>query len=358
MLKQIGKPDYILISTTFILVFIGMLMIFSASFDVLHLRRQFISFLLGFMFFVVGGLVDYRFYKKLIIPLMFFSLILLIFTYIPGLAYKAGGATRWLNFAGFIFQPSELIKMILIIFTAIAIENKQNLMKSFTRGVLPIMMVVGVFLILIMAQPDLGTTLLLSSVIISMLFIAGIRFWHLGVMVLVGLRSVFWVVENSTYQKNRILAFLDPWKDSLGIGFNTIQSLLAVGSGGICGLGLGNSNQKFSYLPQPFTDYIYAIICEETGFLGAILVIVLFFIFAIRGFRTARLAPDRYGTMLAFGITSWIVLEAMLNMGVVLGLVPPTGIPLVFISLGGSSLLVSLFAVGVLVNISRHSNYS
>ena len=353
MKQYVRRPDYILLISTFTLTLIGLLMILSASFDFGYLQKQLIAMVLGLIALGIGMIFDYHHYRRLVTPLILVSIGLLVLTYVPAFSHTAGGASRWLRIGGFVFQPSELAKLTAVIFMAMGLDNKRNQVHDFWKGTFPLLLVVGLMLALIIKQPDLGTTILISVTIGFMLFIGGLPIWHLLLMSAIGFRAVYWVIEHNPYQKDRIMAFLDPWKHYLGVGFHTVQSLLAVGSGGIFGLGLGNSRQKFSYLPQPYTDYIYAIICEELGLLGALLVVALFIVFAIRGIRIARIAPDRFGMLLAFGITCWIVFEALLNIGVVLGGVPPTGIPLVFVSYGGSSLIVSLFAVGILVNISR-----
>ncbi|MFA5929040.1 MAG: putative peptidoglycan glycosyltransferase FtsW, partial [Candidatus Margulisiibacteriota bacterium] len=353
MPKQYRKPDYIIIAVTAFLVLIGLLMIFSASFEFRYLQKQLISLVIAVSCFLLGFNLDYHLYKKMVTPLLGVTALFLLLTYVPGIGHTAGGASRWLNFGIIIFQPSELAKLAVIIFLALSLENKGAKVKDFWKGIGPILLGVGVIMALIIKQPDLGTAMVIAMVTGLMILVGGMQVWQFLIVSVIGVRMVYWIIEHNQYQKDRILAFMDPWKHYLGIGFHTVQSLLAVGSGGILGLGLGNSRQKFSYLPEPFTDYIFAIICEELGFLGAFVVVILFAIIAFRGVRIARLAPDRFGMLLAFGITSLITMEAILNMSVVLALVPPTGIPLIFVSFGGTSLMISLMSIGILANISK-----
>ncbi|MFH1429716.1 MAG: FtsW/RodA/SpoVE family cell cycle protein, partial [Candidatus Margulisiibacteriota bacterium] len=280
MQKSLRKPDYILISVTFILVLIGLLMIFSASFKFSYLQRQLLSLVIGLSCLILGFMIDYHWYKRIVMPLSVFTVFLLLLTYLPGLGHTAGGASRWINIAGFIFQPSELAKITLIFFVAMSLENKGKKIKDFRNGVLPLLIIGGGIIGLVLKQPDLGTSLLLVAIVGLMLFVGGAQIWQLLIMGAIGFRAVVWWIAQNPYQKDRVMAFLDPWEHYLGIGFHTVQSLLAVGSGGLFGLGLGYSRQKFSYLPQPFTDFIYAIICEELGFIGGVLVVVLFVIFA------------------------------------------------------------------------------
>ena len=352
-MKYLNKPDYILIATTFWLVIIGLLMILSSSFKFELLNRQFISLIIGIFSFYAGLMLNYHVYRRWAIPLAVLTFLLLLLTYIPGIGITAGGASRWLNFGIIVFQPSEFAKMTIILLLAMVLENKKETIKSFWQGLVPIILVVGLIMGLILKQPDLGSTMLIALVVGLMLLVGGAQIWQLLILSAIGFRAVVWYIQTNPYQMDRIASFLDPWKHYLGVGFHTVQSLMAVGSGGVFGLGLSYSRQKFSYLPNAYTDYIFAIICEEMGFIGAIFVLTLFLVFAFRGLRIARLAPDRFGLLVALGITAWIVFEAFINIAVVLGMLPPTGIPLVFVSFGGTSLIISLFGVGVLANISR-----
>lgn len=354
-------PDYIMLFSVFLLIGIGIIMILSSSpavgFDHFNdsyyfVKRHSIYVFLGLFAFAMGSFIDYNLYKKWAMPGMIFTLFLLILTYIPGLKVNTFGASRWVNAGFFTFQPSEIAKLAVIFFVATSIENKRTKIRSFLDGLLPVLMVVGFLSLFILMQPDLGTTVLIVFITFTMLYAAGAKTWHIFILSLIGARVATWVIMHNPYQKERVLAFLNPWKDSLGIGFHIIQSWLAVGSGGLLGLGLGNSRQKFFYLPQQFTDFIFAILCEEGGFIIASTVIILFGIFIWRGIIISSKAPTFFAKYTALGIITWLSLQAIINICVVLGLLPTTGIPLTFISFGGTSLVVNLFAVGILNRIA------
>ncbi|MFC1517892.1 FtsW/RodA/SpoVE family cell cycle protein, partial [Candidatus Margulisiibacteriota bacterium] len=252
------------------------------------------------------------------------------------------------------FQPSELVKLATIFFVAQAITVKREKMKDVVLGIFPILLVVGAVTLFVLKQPDLGTSLVIIGATLLMVFLGGAPFWSIFIISILGLRILAWLASRTPYQRARLIAFVNPWKDSQGVGFHIIQSLMAVGSGGLFGLGLGHSKQKFAYLPQQFTDFIFAILCEEGGFILSSMVIFIFIFFIVRGFRVALKAPDRFGQILAAGLVTYLGLQIILNISVVLGLLPTTGLPLPFISHGGTSMAVNLFAVGVMANISMH----
>jgi cell division protein FtsW len=262
------------------------------------------------------------------------------------------GALRWIDLVFFSFQPSEVIKFTMILFLAHLLAKREEMIKDFFGGLVPPLLLVGIVTAIIVLQPDLGTAIAIAGTAFIMLFAAGANLWHLAGIGAIGIGGVVGLTLSSPYRAQRLVAYLNPWKDPHGIGFHIIQSLLAVGSGGLFGAGLGASRQKFFYLPQQFTDFIYAILCEELGFVGGVGVIVLFIIFAARGYRIALMAEDGFRSLLATGLVSWITLQALINMLVVVGLLPTTGIPLPFISYGGTATVVSLFSVGILLNIS------
>lgn len=360
MLTRGGKPDILIFAAVITLLTIGLVMVFSASSiigiadygDPYHyVQRQSILAVVGLVALFLLVRVDYHVFKVLALPGLIVSFALLILVLFVG--QGTGGATRWIRVGGFNLQPSELAKLAMINYAAVYISTKRDRIRRFFSGLLPLLIILGVKFGLIMLEPDFGTGAALVFATLVVVFAGGA---HLGqLFILAGLSApVVWqLIVREEYRFRRLMAFLDPWADPTGAGWNVIQSLLAIGSGGLFGLGLGRSRQKFSYLPEHHTDFIFAILCEELGFVGGVFVVLLFFVLAWRGLRTALQAPDLYGSLLAIGITAMIAFQAMINIGVVTGSLPVTGIPLPFISHGGSSLLTSLAGIGVLLNISR-----
>lgn len=360
MLTRAGKPDILIFAAVITLLTIGLVMVFSASSiigiadygDPYHyVQRQSILAVVGLVALFLLVRVDYHVFKVLALPGLIVSFALLILVLFVG--QGTGGATRWIRVGGFNLQPSEIAKLTMINYAAVYISTKRDRIRRFFSGLLPLLIILGVKFGLIMLEPDFGTGAALVFATLVVVFAGGA---HLGqLFILAGLSApVVWqLIVREEYRFQRLMAFLDPWADPTGAGWNVIQSLLAIGSGGLFGLGLGRSRQKFSYLPEHHTDFIFAILCEELGFVGGVFVVLLFFVLAWRGLRTALQAPDLYGSLLAIGITAMIAFQAMINIGVVTGSLPVTGIPLPFISHGGSSLLTSLAGIGVLLNISR-----
>ena len=356
------KPgfDYILLFSVITLTAIGTIMIFSASptmglklGDTFYfIKRQILYLLLGFSALYLALTLELKTLKKWSFTILLFSLFLLLLVFIPGVGKKISGASRWIDLIIISFQPSELIKLSIVLFLANLLSTWDTRIKNLTRGFLSVLIWVGIVLIPILLQPDMGTTIVIGATSFVLLFAAGAYFYHLLSLAGFGILGALVISLTSPYRLQRLLAYLDPWKDPQGIGFQIIQSLLAVGSGGFMGFGLGASRQKFFYLPQQFTDFIFAILCEELGFIGGIGVIILFALFTARGFRIALSADGRFNSLLAVGITSWLSLQAAINMMVVVGLIPTTGIPLPFISYGGTATILNLFAVGILLNIS------
>lgn len=360
MLTKGGKPDLILFVAVIVLVSLGLIMVFSAS-SVMgltdagnpyyYVQRQTILAVVGLIVLFVLMKVDYHVFKVLALPGLVVSLALLVLVLFIGTG--SGNVHRWIRIAGFNLQPSELAKLVMVNYVAVYLANKRERARKFFSGLLPILAITAIQFVLITLEPDFGTAVALVFSVLVVLFAGGV---HLGQLVFVGALAapvLFYVLTLKEYRVKRLFAFVNPWADPTDTGWNVIQSLLAIGSGGLFGLGLGKSRQKFSYLPEHHTDFIFAILCEELGFLGGAAVIILFFVLAWRGLRIAIRAPDLYGTLLAIGITSMIAFQALLNIGVVTGSLPVTGIPLPFISHGGSSLLVSLTGIGILLNISR-----
>ncbi|MFW5873171.1 MAG: putative lipid II flippase FtsW [Bacillota bacterium] len=356
--------DFPLLIITLILILMGLIMIMSASgvkaysqYDNAHyfFKRQIIFAIIGLFLMYVTSLVDYKIYYNNSKIILLLSFILLTIVLLPGIGRKAGGATRWIPLGLFDFQPSEVVKIALIIYISSFISRKRTKIKDFKKGVLPVLVVIAVTTYLIMKQPDMGTAVNIIGFSIIILIAGGMKLKHLFLLSVPGILTMFYYITSAPYRFNRVKTFLDPWKDPRGSGYHIIQSLIALGSGGLTGVGPGNSRQKFLYLPEPGTDFIFAILGEEFGLLGAIFVIILFGGFAYRGALIALNSKDLFGTLLAVGITSMIMIQFLINIGAVTSMLPVTGITLPFISYGGTSLLISLFSVGVLLNISRQS---
>ena len=297
-----------------------------------------------------------EFYAKLVYPSLLLSFALLVALKIPGLGMKIGGASRWLRVGGLSFQPSELAKLSLALYLAYSMSRKTTEMSSFLKGFVPHLVVAGMFMGLIVLQPDLGTCIIIAAWLIVLLFVGGVRMTHLLGLALLCAPAVVYLIYKADYRLKRLWAFINPWEDPQGLGFQIIHSFLAFGSGGLFGVGLGNSKQKLFYLPEPHTDFILSIVAEELGLAGMAAVVILFTILIMRGIKVALDAPDLYCTYLALGITSFIALQVIVNMGVVLGLLPTKGLTLPLISYGGSSLLISLVGIGVLLNISSRTS--
>ena len=277
---------------------------------------------------------------------------------VKNIGVEGGGATRWLELGPFNLQPSEVAKVSIVLFLASILSGRQNKITDFWRGLFPLITILGALFLLILRQPDLGTAMILTATAAVMLYAAGAKTAHLVSLAILVAPGLWWVIMREDYRRRRFLAFLNPEADPQDTGFHIIQSLYALGSGGLLGTGLGQSRQKFFWLPERHTDFIFAIIGEELGLLGTLFVLALFMLLAWRGCRAAMLAPDRFGTLLGIGIVAMVSIQALVNIGVVTGSLPITGIPLPFISYGGSSLVFSLAAIGVLLNISRHGQRS
>jgi len=310
--------------------------------------------IVGLIVFLVGITVPYRVWHRFALPALGISVLLLIMVFIPGLSVASGGAARWIGLGPITIQPSEITKLAFIVYLAALLEAKGEDVRSWRQSVVPFLGIMGVISTLIILQPDLGTLISIVLISAAMAFAAGFRLRHLSALALAGL-AVFAVFINvATYRLNRIIVYLHPELDPQGLGYQINQALLAVGTGGIWGLGFGRSRQKYQFLPEPAGDSIFAIIAEELGLVRTSLVVALFALIAWRGFSIALRAPDIFGRLIAVGITSWIVSQAFINMGSIMGVTPLTGIPLPFISYGGSALATMLFATGVLLNISRY----
>lgn len=353
-------PDFLLFASALLLVSLGLVMVYSASSvmamaetgDPLHyVKRQLVGVIVGTVAMLFLMQIDYRIYQRLANVGVALAYLLLVVVLIQGA--EIGGSRRWLNLGLVNLQPSELSKLALVNFIAAYAASRPHDMKRFWRGLVPPLMVTAVFFALIMLEPDFGTAASITGTALIMLFACGARVLHLFGVGAAAVPLLGVMVWREPYRMERILSFRDPWADPMNTGWNIIQSLLAIGTGGLFGLGLGSSRQKFFYLPEQHTDFIFAILSEELGFLGSSVTVLLFFLLAWRGFRIALRAPDLFGCFMAVGITSMIILQAVLNIGVVSGILPVTGVTLPFISFGSSSLVVSLAGVGILLNISK-----
>ncbi len=340
-------------------------MVFSSSITTSYLRhsgdalfyvkRQGLWAIIGLLAMFSVMKMDLHKIKKLSGPLLIIGFILLVLVIIPGVGKTIKGSSRWLGLGPLTFQPSEVMKLILVVFMANSLSRHQAVITKFAKGLLPHLVVLGMICVLIMLQPDLGTTIAIAGTSYIMFIASGVRIIHLAGLAGVGLGAIGILIAIAPYRMERFTAFLDPWADPIDSGFQIIQSLYAIGSGGFAGLGLTNSKQKYFYLPEQHTDFIFAIIGEELGFIGGALVLTLFLAFAWRGIKIALTAPDGFTCLLAVGITTMIVLQAIINIGVVTGSMPVTGITLPFISHGGSSLVWTLIGVGLLLNVSRYT---
>lgn len=357
------KVDFILFSTIMILLSIGIVMVYSASsYFALHnkvyqdsmyfFKRQFVFGILGFTAMLVTMSIDYHKYKKHGFWILGVCIILLIAVFFFP---DVNGARRWITLGPIGFQPSEMTKYAIVLFTAGSMSNMGEKMKEFKKGVIPYLCISGFFAGLILLEKNLSIATIIMMVTIIIMFVAGARAKHIfGFVGPVLLSGVLALAFSADYRRARMLNFLDPWKDAAGNGYQLIQSLYALGSGRLLGLGIGNSRQKAFYMPEPHNDFIFAIIGEELGLIGCLFIIALFIVFIWRGISIAQNSKDTYGTLLAVGITSIIALQAIINIAVVTGSMPVTGVPLPFISYGGTSLVINLAAMGILLNISRN----
>ncbi|MBD2846290.1 stage V sporulation protein E [Paenibacillus sp. IB182496] len=364
MAKARSAPDLWMILSILLILSIGLVMVYSAS-AVLsfnefgdafyYVKRQLLFAVLGVAAMFVTMNTDYWVWKKASKPALLVCFLLLLLVLIPGIGVVRGGARSWLGISSLGIQPSEFMKLAMVVFLAKLLSERQEQISTFAKGLLPPLAIMGTAFGLIMLQPDLGTGTVMVGASLLVIYAAGARIRHLGSLALLGVAGLVGLILAAPYRLQRITAFLDPWQDPLGAGYQSIQSLYAIGPGGLVGLGLGMSRQKYNYLPEPQTDFIFSIVAEELGFIGGAAVIVLFLILVWRGMRAAIMAPDTFGSLLAVGITGIIAVQVLINIGVVIGMMPVTGITLPLISYGGSSLTLLLTALGILLNISRYS---
>lgn len=359
------KYDKILLIAVIIISLFGALMIYSSSYvwaeykfndPYKYLKSQCIFLLIGYIIMILISKFPYQNYKKLSNIMFGICFLMLILVLIPGIGTVRNGSRSWFGLGGLGIQPSEFTKLGLIIFTSKYLANNGRELKDIKKGVFPILGVLLLVFGLIMLEPDFGTGVVIVMTIIVLLFISGVKmnfFIKIGILGIIGVIALIIIAP---YRMERILSFLNPWNDPLGSGFQIIQSLYAIGPGGLLGLGFGNSIQKHFYLPEPQTDFIFSIISEEFGFLGILIVSTLFITIIYRGFKISMNCEDTFGKYIAFAITFGLAFQTILNLCVVVGLIPVTGVTLPFLSYGGSSLLISLTSMGILLNIATQNN--
>ncbi|MBS3984646.1 MAG: putative lipid II flippase FtsW [Selenomonadales bacterium] len=357
------SPDYILLAAIMSLICIGVVMVYSASTSLSYamvghewhfIIRQILWTVLGTVALYVASRINYRKWQQLAGLGLVCTVILLLFVWMPGIGVTIQGSSRWINLGVVRVQPSEVAKVTLMIWLADRLARRPGRLTSFIRGTLPLLAVAGLIGSLILLQPDLGTAVAIILVFGLVLFVAGLPMTQTIALVGVGGVVLAQLIRMAPYRFERYMAFLDPWKDPLDTGYQIIQSLYAIGTGGLFGRGFGGGQQKRFFLPEPHNDFIFSTLAEELGFLGGALLIFLFAVLAVRGMRVALRAPDRFGSLLATGITSMVISQAMINIAVVTASVPVTGITLPLVSYGGSSLLIIMGSLGILLNVSKH----
>lgn len=349
---------------TMILISIGIIMIYSTSaiyanekmHDSLYfLKRHLIYLVAGFFMMLLAMAVDIQVLRRLSKPIMAFSIILLVLVLIPHIGRETAGARRWFKIGLLNFQPSEFAKIAIFIYLADLLARKEKVIKSFLYGYLPPIFVLGFVLGLVLLEPDLGTAIAISCIGMLMLFVSGVRPLYILASLLASIPALYVLLFRVPYRRKRMMIFLNPWSDKRGAGFQIIQSFIALGSGGLLGVGLGQSRQKLFYLPASHTDFIFSIIGEELGFIGAASVVILFILFVWEGMKITFKANGQFEKLLSMALVSLIALEAVINIGVTAGVLPTKGLPLPFISYGGTSLMFHLTAVGLLLNIAKSS---
>jgi cell division protein FtsW len=342
----------------------GLVMVFSASEAqgwlwfhnaAYYFERQLLWLALGVVLLWAGAHVDYHRLRPLAWPLAGVTVVLMVVVLLPHFGVEVNGARRWLRLGPMQMQPAELAKVASIIFMALWLERHRERIGSLEDGVVPFLALLALVTLLVILERDLGTTLIVAGILLSQFLVAGGKKRHLLLLLLIVGLCLYVFIRMEPYRLHRIMAFVDPWSDPLNTGFQAIQSVIALGSGGVTGLGLGHSIQKYQWLPFAHTDFIFAIVGEETGLIGTSIVLALFGLFTYRGYRVALKAPDAFGSLLACGVTTWIAFQALINIAAVTVTLPTTGIPLPFISYGGSSLAITLLAVGILMNVSTQS---
>ncbi|HDQ04526.1 MAG TPA: putative lipid II flippase FtsW [Deltaproteobacteria bacterium] len=359
-----SSPDIILLFVTLVLITIGTTMIYSSSSIIAlekfsdsryFIKKQIVFVFMGMLLMVLMTKIPYEHLKKLAYPGILLAIILLVLVLVPGFGIKSGGAMRWLNVGGVSFQVTEMVKIAMVLFLSCLFARKTYQLKNFNRGILLPLIVTVAIVILILLEPDFGAAVIIATIFLFMLCVAGARIRHLLFLSFLFVPAAVMLIFLKGYRLTRLTTFLDPWKDPSNTGWQIVQSLISFGSGGTFGVGIGEGMQKLFYLPEPHTDFILAIIAEESGFLGVSIVIAMFAVFALRGFMIAMKAPDFFGTLLAAGLTLVIALQAIVNIAGVMGLIPLKGLVLPFLSYGGTAFMMSMASVGILLNISSQT---
>jgi cell division protein FtsW len=357
-------PDKKLIWVLFILLSFGLVMLFSASSVAGYLRsgsslyfvkRQVLGMIFGLIFFFVLSRINYHWWRKYALHFLIISILCLVLVFIPGLGQGYGKAQNWINIFGFSLQPSELVKLFFLLYLAAWLEVKQHQLQDAYNGIGPLLVILGVIGFLMLLQPDLGTLSIIFIISLIVYFAAGGPAKHIVAVVLLSAIALCGLLMVKSNKMDRIACYRDPSVDASGACYQISQSLIAVGSGGLWGRGLGQSREKFMYLPEVWCDSIFAVMAEEIGFIFSSLVILLYFYLFYRGYLISQRAPDLYGRILAIGIVSWVMVQMILNVGGIMNFIPMTGVPLPFVSSGGSALMALLSAMGILVNISRQT---
>lgn len=360
--EQFFYYDVKLLFPVLFLVGIGIVMVYSASSALAlkkfgtgyyFLKKQMLFALLGIVVLVLCSHLPYRLFSSLTYPLLILALIFLAATLISGFGYSAGGATRWFRLGSFTFQPSEFARFALVIYLAYSMNKKMDVLKDFYVGFLPHILVLFMFTVLIIFQPDFGSVLILGALTWVMLFVGGVRISHLIISLVLIIPMAYFFMVSADYRSKRIMSFLNPWKYSADDGYQVVHSLMAFGTGGIWGTGIGKGYQKLFYLPEPHTDFIFSVIGEELGLLGVLAILGLYILIFWRGISIARNCKDSFGSFIAIGLTTAIGLQICINMGVTLGLLPTKGLTLPFLSYGGTSLLLNMASIGILMNIGK-----
>jgi cell division protein FtsW len=357
------RYDKLLFITIIIISLFGLIMIYSSSYIWANYKynnpykfviTQSVFVIVGLIIMLILSKLDYKIYYKYANKILFICMILLALVLIPGIGSVRNGSRSWFGIGSFGIQPSEFAKMGLIIFVSKYLTNNKKDMKNVIKGVFPILFVILIFFGLIMLEPDFGTAMVIVITLITLIFVSGVKVSFFLKAGLLGIIGIVGIIISAPYRLKRIVSFLNPWSDPLGSGYQILQSLYAIGPGGLLGQGYLNSRQKYFYLPEPQTDFIFSIISEELGFLGVLIVTILFLIIFYRGIVIALKKTDLFGKYLSFGLSFGLIIQACLNLSVVVGLIPVTGVTLPFISYGGSSLLISMASIGIILNISRN----
>jgi len=361
--KNKEKPDLVLLIAIFLLAFLGFLILTSVSmtmsrklgYESFHfLKHQlFFGYLPGIILAFIAYKINFKFVKKIAFPVVILAIILMLCVFLPKVGSAAGGAKRWVSFFGFVFQPSEFLKLCFIIYLSAWLSKHQEKSQSFLKFFIPVAVIIGTICVLLIAQPDISTLVIIVTIAGILHFSSNAPLYQTGILGIVGVGGLALLIKIAPYRFNRFLVFLKPGTEPLGIGYQLKQSLIAIGSGGILGHGLGLSIQKFGFLPQPMTDTIFAVFAEETGFIGCIIFVLLLLIFTWQGFKIAKKANNDFLKLMAIGIVCWFVLQAFVNIGAIIGILPLTGIPLPLVSYGSSHLIMEFIAIGLLLNISK-----